>query len=347
MEDGEVIAQSNWQPNNMDWSKPNMSNKRSNSNQGGKGGGLNSHLLSPTKSRKIVNSFEKLPQEYIKNANRTTSGPMWRKESIRYRGNEEQLILLAKIEDKTSFLHDCEAKEMAYHQLVVDNYYLPEDEQGFTTKFRTEALGILFPSLDIHDAERWGACLSLLMLRTAGFDEYASHPLLPNMTKVIDSTNKGSYIQYRLMCLNEDTLPLEINQWKDMPGNALAKQALNFSIWSAYDSRNDTSHIEYERVLHRFKFIHPSNSSYSLWNTSANINRDRSPCNHVHMCRNPWYSIIQEYKYIAEAKRILWNEDLRKEEQERVKTLKDVYADICQFKRACDIKSCCYNTRFI
>jgi len=55
------------------------------------------------------------------------------------------------------------------------------------------------------------------------------------------------------------------------------------------------------------------------------------------MCRNPWYSIIQEYKYIAEAKRILWNEDLRKEEQERVKILKDVYADICQFKRACDI----------
>jgi hypothetical protein len=179
--------------------------------------------------------------------------------------------------------------------------------------------------------------MSLLILRIAGFDENASHPLLPNMLFLIDTTNKGSYINYRLLCLNEDILPLNINEWKDMPGNAIARQALNFSIWTSYYSRNDTSHIEYERVLHRLKYIYPSNAAYSLWYISANITRDRPPRDHVHMCRNPWYTILQEYKYITEAKKILWSEDLRRGEQGRIKNLEDTYADICQFKSVCDI----------
>ena len=180
--------------------------------------------------------------------------------------------------------------------------------------------------------------MSLLVLRIAGFDEYAAHPLLPDMSKVINTTSKGSYVHYRLSCLNEDIAPLDLEEWKDMPGNALARQATNFSIWTTYDSRTDTSHVEYERVLHRLRFIHPSNTSYSLWYASSNINRDRVMCEHVHNCRNPWYSMIQEYKNISDARKILWNKEQQKEEQERIKALGDKYSDICQFRIMCDIE---------
>ena len=304
MEDGEILAQTTCHSDELNTSSFFSSNKRTNDKQGGRGGRRNASSLSPSKARKLVNSFDKVPKEYSNSDNRTKlSESQWNKDHIRYQGNEEQLLSFPKIEDKTTLIHDCEAKELAYHQLIVENYYLPVAEQGFTTAFRTEALRILFPLLDIHQADFWGVCMSLLILRMAGFDEYASHPLLPDMTKAVDTTNKGSYIHYRLSCLNEDIFPLTINEWKDMPGNAIARQAVNFSIWTAYDTRTDTSHIEYERVLHRLKFVHPSNSVYSLWYISANINRERSMFDQVHNFRNPCYIIIQEYKNITDAKK--------------------------------------------
>jgi hypothetical protein len=288
-------------------SVPSSSNKRANTKQGGRGGRHNVLSPSPTKARKIIiNSFEKPPQEFINVGNRTIlSEPQWINDKVRYQGNEEHLITLSKIEDHTDLIHDCKSKEEAYHQLVVENYHLPLKEHGFTSTFRTAALNILFPLLDITQSEHWGACMSFLILRIAGFDIKASHPLLPDMTLAIDTTNKGSYIHYRLSCLNDDIAPLSISEWKDMPGNARARQTLNFSIWSAYDSRNDTSHIEYERVLHRLKFIHPSNTSYSLWNINANINRGKALCEQVHNCRNSWFIIIDEYKNIANEKKFV------------------------------------------
>ena len=164
LEDGE------FQLTKLNNSVPTSSNKRTSTKQGGRGDRHKVLSPSPTKSRKInINSFEKPPKEFINVGNRTIlSEPQWSNENIRYQGNEEHLITLSKIEDHTDLIHDCKLKEEAYHQLVVENYHLPLKEHGFTSAFRTAALNILFPLLDIAQAEHWGACMSFHSLIDKG-----------------------------------------------------------------------------------------------------------------------------------------------------------------------------------
>ena len=83
LEEGELDSQSMHQSEQKDPSTK-SSNKRTNSNQGGKGGRQDLHLRSPTKARKIVNSYENPSKEYIKDGNRhILSGSKWQSESIR------------------------------------------------------------------------------------------------------------------------------------------------------------------------------------------------------------------------------------------------------------------------
>ena len=237
------------------------------------------------------------PRDFVDTAENAMD--TWDGASIRIRGDEEYLSELTEISSFTSRLHDCLEKELAYHQLVADLYKKKPEQQGFCEQFIQEALDILYPSLDKDNTSDTTTCIKLLILRIAGMDPEAYHPLLPDMKGVMKRVKVGSYIHYRLEQLDFNSMPLQFEAWQELPGN---KKIAKNTVWDISDYESNNEKYYDQRTVHKMQHICPYNCSYTMSIATSDPENFLPPGQMLENVRSGSWAILKQHQDIRQAR---------------------------------------------